>query len=109
MAEQLKAFPGEGPFASGYQTALGDMLLKLAELMTTKTAMVPVTSSNVESIGYDAKQSVMRVKFKNGDTYRYEEVSPALHAEILSSSSIGKAVGRLRTHTTTKETSKEDA
>lgn len=64
----------------------------------------PVTSSNVEAIGYDSETKTARVRFKGGGTYRYEGVSPELFESVRTSPSIGKAV-----HATLKKcpTSKE--
>lgn len=45
--------------------------------------LVPVQSSNVAALGYDATAGVLRVRFKSGATYDYEEV-PADVAEALN-------------------------
>jgi len=37
---------------------------------------VPVTSSNIEAIGYDEETMTLRIWFKNG-AYDYENVPPA--------------------------------
>lgn len=55
----------------------------------------PVTSSQVEAIGYDPATQVMRVKFKNaGAEYDYAGVTPELHAATLKAESIGKFLGQ---------------
>ena len=36
--------------------------------------MIPVVSSNVESIGYDGSTQTLRVRFLNGSTYDYKNV-----------------------------------
>lgn len=52
--------------------------------------LVPVVSSNMAAVGYDAIQNVLVVQFKGKDTqYPYHGVSPELHAEMMSSPSIG--------------------
>ncbi len=48
-----------------------------------------VTSSNVESIGYDQSTGTMEVAFKNGSIYEYYAIPPNLHEELMSSPSIG--------------------
>lgn len=54
--------------------------------------MQPVTSSQVESIGYDAATKVLAVKFKSG-MYEYDGVPPEVHDGILKAESVGKFLG----------------
>lgn len=52
---------------------------------TTKVEMIPVRSSNIDAIGFDSERSVLVVRFNEGRTYEYENVTPseyALLAEI---------------------------
>jgi len=44
--------------------------------------MIPVSSSNVESIGYDEATQCLRVKFLNGSLYEYRNV-PIMEFEAL--------------------------
>lgn len=55
----------------------------------------PVISSNVKSVGYDAQAKLLEVEFQNGTVYQYEDVPSDVHAELLASPSIGRAVGTL--------------
>jgi hypothetical protein len=58
-----------------------------------------VDSSHVSSVGYDQEDQVLEVKFKNGTTYRYLDVSPNIHQDILKADSVGKFLhGNLRDH-----------
>lgn len=52
--------------------------------------MISVKSSNVRSIGYDEAEKLLRVNFVSGKIYKYENVSKEVHAELMSSSSVGK-------------------
>lgn len=51
--------------------------------------MVPVESSNIESVGYDKKKNELYVEFKNGSTYKYFELPSSLHAQMLAADSKG--------------------
>lgn len=59
-----------------------------------KIQLEPVKSSQVEAIGYDAPTKTMRVRFKAGDTYDYQNVSGQIHAQIVSAPSIGRAINQ---------------
>lgn len=49
----------------------------------------PVTSSNIESVGYDADSQTLAVKFKNGGTYHYAEVPKEKYEEMIAARSVG--------------------
>lgn len=49
-----------------------------------------VDSSVLLSVGYDTARRVLKVRFRNGRTYYYLDVSPASHRALLSAPSIGK-------------------
>lgn len=53
--------------------------------------MVPVASTNLDSVGYDDKLRRLRVMFRNGRTYEYAGVSPEEHAALMESDSKGAA------------------
>lgn len=53
---------------------------------------LPVKSSNVEEIRYDADQSELFVKFKNGNVYQYEGVSIREAESMARAASHGKWV-----------------
>lgn len=50
---------------------------------TTKIEMIPVKSSNIEAIGYDSQRSTLIVRFDEGRTYEYENVT-ASEYELLA-------------------------
>ena len=52
--------------------------------------MVPVTSSNIAKIGYDADRRELRLEFKSGATHDHLAVPPAEYAALMSAESHGK-------------------
>ena len=50
-----------------------------------------VESSNIAAMGHDYKNNVLRVVFKRGGTYDYENVPMKLFDDILAAESVGKA------------------
>jgi KTSC domain len=48
-----------------------------------------VTSSNIESIGYDPSTQTLEVKFKSGGTYSYPGVSQQEYDDFEGASSLG--------------------
>lgn len=53
--------------------------------------MNAVESSNIAAIGFDPINSVMRVAFKNGTTYDYQNVEKTIFDLILNAESVGKS------------------
>lgn len=52
--------------------------------------MVPVKSSNLKEVGYDAAARELHVSFHgNPETYSYEDVPPEEHAALMAASSVG--------------------
>ena len=58
----------------------------------TTPHMIPVKSTNVESIGHDQASNTLHIRFKDGAHYSYEGVSAAIHRELLAADSIGAFV-----------------
>lgn len=50
---------------------------------------VAVSSSNVDSIGYDAGTLTLEVEFRNGSVYQYFDVPEAVYRELLNAESVG--------------------
>lgn len=57
--------------------------------MTTPIQRVPVRSSNIKAIGYDAASKALSVEFLNGGVYRYSDVPAEKHAELMAADSCG--------------------
>jgi len=50
---------------------------------------VPVTSSNIEAIGYDKETETLRVWFKAGSVYDYEKVPEHIFESFKNAISVG--------------------
>lgn len=48
----------------------------------------PVTSSNIEAVGYDP--GLLRIWFKNGSAFDYAGVTPEEYESLIQAGSIGK-------------------
>lgn len=51
---------------------------------------IPVSSSNIRSIGYDRQSAVLEVEFTSGDVYQYFNVPEYLYQQFLHASSHGQ-------------------
>ena len=51
--------------------------------------LVPVTSSNIDAVGYDPQEKILAVKFKDGSLYHYSDVEKDVHEGLTSAKSIG--------------------
>lgn len=56
--------------------------------------MIPVESSNVESVGYDENQQVLYVRFLTGATYIYKGVNSYEFDGLLVAPSVGSYLHR---------------
>ena len=52
--------------------------------------MIPVTSTNIKTIGYDPAARTLRVQFNSGGTYDYTEVPEATWHDFAASASKGQ-------------------
>jgi len=50
----------------------------------------PVTSSQINSIGYDPNSRVLEVEFNNNRVYQYHPVTEECHLELMNAESKGK-------------------
>jgi hypothetical protein len=50
---------------------------------------VPVESSALTSVGFDAAASTLEIKFSSGQVYRYFGVPPAVYEELMAAGSRG--------------------
>lgn len=58
---------------------------------------VPVTSTNLQSVGYDEELRILTIEFRNGSIYAYADVPADVHAELMRAKSHGKYFhGRIR-------------
>lgn len=49
----------------------------------------PVTSSSINSIGYDAETKILEVEFNTGAIYRYLNVTESEYAGLMDAESVG--------------------
>lgn len=52
--------------------------------------MTEVSSSNLESVGYDPSTETLRIKFKSGGLYEYYTVPQDVYDGLMAASSKGK-------------------
>lgn len=50
---------------------------------------IPVSSSNIASVGYEPTTSTLQIEFHNGSTYEYYDVPEGTYADLIGASSIG--------------------
>jgi KTSC domain len=51
---------------------------------------VPVDSTSLDSIGYDAVSMILEIEFISGKVYRYFDVPQSVHAEMMDADSKGQ-------------------
>ncbi len=56
--------------------------------------MIPVSSSNVAAVGYDAGNKIVHVQFLNGSEYIYKGVPQHEYDGLLNASSVGSYLHR---------------
>lgn len=54
------------------------------------TEMQPVDSSNIDSVGYDAENKRLTIRFRTGKTYHYNGVDSGTFDEFMKAESKGK-------------------
>jgi hypothetical protein len=50
---------------------------------------IPVSSSNIKSIGHDPHTNTLEVEFASGKLFQYEDVNVDEHAALLGAKSVG--------------------
>lgn len=56
---------------------------------------IPVESSAVKSIGYDANSRTLQIEYTDGGVYDYFDVPPEVHAAVFTADSIGTYVNQV--------------
>jgi ATP-dependent DNA helicase RecG len=73
-----------------YTTELGEILLTvLSEENESKIKRIPITSSNIASIGYNKEARILEIEFHHGAIYQYVDVPEKVFEELMSSPSQG--------------------
>jgi len=52
--------------------------------------MISVSSSNIQSVGYDTEALILQIRFRDGGVYQYSGVPPMIFHGLMSSASKGK-------------------
>lgn len=52
---------------------------------------IPVISSNLRSVGYDADMRLLEIEFMSGAIYRYRAVPQCVYSQLMGAVSVGKA------------------
>ncbi len=50
----------------------------------------PVKSRILRSVGYDDSVKILEIEFQNGQIYRFSDVPPKVHGDLMHSDEIGK-------------------
>jgi hypothetical protein len=50
---------------------------------------IPVSSSNIASVGYDNASEILEIEFKNGAIYHYFNVPEIIHEQLMGAPSLG--------------------
>lgn len=51
---------------------------------------IPVSSSNLRSVGYDSTLKILEIEFHSGGIYRYSNVAESVYRGLMSASSHGQ-------------------
>lgn len=70
---------------------MGSITVRHREAQSKKVLMnmIPVSSSNLRAVGYDAASQTLRVAFISSGVYEYSGVPSAIHAGLMSANSHG--------------------
>lgn len=63
---------------------------KWSDLQSDRMEREPVTSSLVESVGYDPDEEILEVELENGRIYQYREVAENTYQEFRAADSLGR-------------------
>ena len=50
---------------------------------------LPVSSSNIATVGYDPNTMILEIEFQTGSVYQYKNVPQSVYSELIHSSSCG--------------------
>ena len=51
---------------------------------------IPVSSSNISSVGFDADTLTLEIEFTNGNVYQYFDVPSTIYEELMQAESKGR-------------------
>lgn len=59
------------------------------EVIIEELPRVSVVSSQIAGVGYDPSRRIMDIEFNTGSVYRYDNVSPEVHEQMMHAPSVG--------------------
>ncbi|NEW79036.1 MAG: KTSC domain-containing protein [Gelidibacter sp.] len=73
-----------------YTTDLGEKLLAIISTDSNSgIKRIPVASSNIASVGYDAVKMILEIEFHHGAVYQYVDVPQKVYEELMNSAAKG--------------------
>ena len=57
---------------------------------SSRSTRTPVSSSVLVSVGYDPERLVLELELTSGNVYRYIDVPPSVHADLMRAESLGR-------------------
>jgi hypothetical protein len=51
---------------------------------------IPVSSSDLRSVGYDTTTQTLEIEFHSGGIYQYFNVPPSVHQSLMNAGSLGQ-------------------
>lgn len=55
---------------------------------------IPISSSNIASVGYDTDNSILEIEFHSGSVYEYKNVPHSVYSGLMSAQSHGSYFDR---------------
>lgn len=93
VAEWLKQTIPDKPTSKNQLYFTSELGIKLLTLLdennTLEIQRIPVASSNIASVGYNAEKQILEIEFQHGAIYQYIEVPIDIYEELMSAASMG--------------------
>ncbi|MEO7166849.1 MAG: KTSC domain-containing protein [Chthoniobacterales bacterium] len=77
---------------AGILLFVAPVLAQADEVSRSRINRVPVSSSNVASVGYSRHLRALEIEFVRGAVYRFVNVPPAVYRDLLASESKGRFI-----------------
>ena len=77
------------PTSKNQKYVTSNVAKRLVELPKTGIKRIPVASSNIASVGYDAEKQILEMEFHHGAIYQYFDVPKEVYDGLMSAGSIG--------------------
>lgn len=77
------------PTSKNQKYITSDLAKRLVESNIPGIRRIPVSSSNIASVGYDAVNKILEIEFHHGAIYQYFDVPKEIYDNMINSASIG--------------------